>query len=392
MPTSSPSGKAPVVDIQSAIDIQNGIKLAHAIVDTVRDPLLVLDQSLRIVAASRPFYQTFQLTPQDVHGHLLYQIDDGQWSMPELRRLLEIIGRDRSTVEDYAVDGEFPRIGRRIMLLNARRVFYEQETQSTILLAFEDVTTRRAAEQKVQVLLREKDMLMQEIQHRVANTLQIIASILLIKARIVQSEEARRHLHDAHQRVMGVAAVQRHLNPGTRGEPIEIHDYLVKLCASLAESMIGDARPISLAVDADTSTLSSHRAISVGMIVTELVMNILKHAFPQAKSDAAIVVSYKVADGDWKLAVSDNGVGKPDVARITPGLGTTLIQALAKQLDARVNIVSDGKGTAVSLTHAATFKSKVPGLRLETENTDATQPVATALNAIANVGIVTPKP
>ena len=341
MPTARPSPDAPF------IDIRNGIALAQAIVDTVRDPLLVLDQNLRILAASRPFYQTFQLQAAQVFGRLLYEIDGGQWSLPELRGLLETIARDRSTIEGYEVDGAFPRIGRRVMLLNARQVFYEQEGQSTILLAFEDVTVRRAADRRVAELLEEKDMLLQEMQHRVANSLQIIASILLIKARIVQSEETRLHLQDAHQRVLSVAAVQRHLNPSSRGEPIEIADYLRKLCASLAQSMIGDSRPITLTVEADTATLSAHRAVSLGLIVTELVMNILKHAFPTAKPDAAIVVSYRTADTDWKLTVADNGVGKPDALTITPGLGTTLVQALAKQLDARLDIESDGHGTAV---------------------------------------------
>ena len=100
--------------------------------------------------------------------------------------------------------------------------------------------------------------------------------------------------------------------------------------------MIGDSRPISLKVDADAGTAISREAVSIGLIVTELVMNALKHAFPATKPDAAIVVSYKVAEKDWKLTVSDNGIGKPDVkaSQSKPGLGTSLIQALARQLDA----------------------------------------------------------
>ena len=245
------------------------------------------------------------------------------------------------------------------MLLNARKVFYETGAHATVLLAFEDITGRRAVERQMQDLLREKDMLLEEMQHRVANSLQIIASILLIKARTVQSEETRLQLEDAHQRVLSVAAVQQHLRVSGRNEPIEIADYLTKLCETLAQSMIGDSRPISLKVEADAGTALSRDAVSIGLIVTELVMNALKHAFPAEKPDAAIVVSYKVAETDWKLTVSDNGIGKPDVkaGNTKPGLGTSLIQALAKQLDARVDIASDSHGTAVSMTHA-TFKPK----------------------------------
>jgi chemotaxis protein methyltransferase CheR len=238
-------------------------------------------------------------------------------------------------------------------------VFYEAGTHTTTLLAFEDITVRRAVEEQVQELLREKDMLLQEMQHRVSNSLQIIASILLLKARTVQSEETRLQLQDAHQRVLSVAAVQKHLDTAGRGGSIEVGNYLSRLCETLAQSMIGDSRPISLRVDADPGTVASHQAVSIGLIVTELVMNSLKHAFPKEKKDGAIVVSYKVADADWKLTVSDNGVGKPDLgaSQKKGGLGTSLVQSLAKQLDAQLDIVSDPHGRPVSITHA-TFKSK----------------------------------
>jgi hypothetical protein len=101
------------------------------------------------------------------------------------------------------------------MLLNARAVFYADHAHTTLLLAFEDVTERRAIEREkeellrqTEELLRQKDVLLRELEHRVANSLQIIASILMLKARTVTSEETRQHLQDAHQRVMALAAVQ----------------------------------------------------------------------------------------------------------------------------------------------------------------------------------------
>src|SRR4029079_13829347 len=91
-------------------------------------------------------------------------------------------------------------------------------------------------------LLREKEVLLEEMRHRVANSLQIIASILLLKARAVQSEETRQHLQDAHQRVMSVATVQEQLRGTGLGDRIEIGPYLTRLCDSLAKSMIGAHR------------------------------------------------------------------------------------------------------------------------------------------------------
>ena len=82
---SRPSEEVPV------IDMEDGIKLAQAVVDTVRDPLLVLDQALRVVAVGRSFCQTFRISSEDVRGHLLYEIDGGQWDIPELRELLATI-------------------------------------------------------------------------------------------------------------------------------------------------------------------------------------------------------------------------------------------------------------------------------------------------------------
>src|SRR4029078_11999947 len=106
-------------------------------------------------------------------------------------------------------------------------------------------------------LLQQKEILLQEMQHRVANSLQIIASILLLKARTVQSEEARLHLQDAHQRVMSVATVQQQLHASGLNERIEIGPYLTKLCASLAASMVRDRRTLSIKGAADSGSGTS---------------------------------------------------------------------------------------------------------------------------------------
>jgi two-component sensor histidine kinase len=348
-------------------DIEDTRALAQAIVDTVREPLLVLDGDLRVLAVSRSFYLTFRVHRQDVLGRPLYALGDGQWHIPTLSLLLEKIIRERTAMDAFEVEHEFPRIGRRIMLLNARSVFYANHSHTTLLLAFEDVTERRAIEREkeellrqTEELLRQKDVLLLEMQHRVANSLQIIASILMIKARTVTSEETRLHLQDAHQRVMAVAAVQQHLN-ASESYDIEIGPYLTRLCESLAASMIGDSRPISLQVLVNGGTTASAKAVSLGLIVTELVINALKHAFPKDRPDGQVVVSYQIDGPDWKLVVSDNGIGKPDNVSIPVkgGLGTTLVKALAQDLDAMVEVVSGPGGVKVSLAHGA-FTSRQP--------------------------------
>jgi chemotaxis protein methyltransferase CheR len=339
--------------------IEDACALAQAIVDTVREPVLVFDKELRVIAASLSFYTVFKVSPQDTQGRRLYELGDGQWDIPKLRVLLEKIIPEQGVMEDYEVEHEFPGIGHRTMRLNARQVFYEGGADTTILLGIEDVTRQRASELEKEVLLRQKDVLLEELQHRVANSLQIIASIILMKARTVQSEETRLHLQDAHSRVMSIAAVQEHLHASAAGGPIQITPYLSKLCETLATSMIGDIRPISLTACGDGGSATSRQAECLGLIVTELVMNALKHAFPDDKSDGRITVEYEAAGTDWKLSVTDNGIGKPDgvFAQAKTGLGTSIVKALAQQLGAQVETLAGAEGTNVSVTRA-TFSAK----------------------------------
>ena len=331
----------------------DGRALAQAIVDTIREPLLVLDKELRVVAASRSFFTVFNLRRQDVQGLQIYALSKGQWDIPELRMLLERILPQNTVMDGYEVARDFAGLGRRTMLLNARTVFHEGEAGHLILLAIEDVTEERAARHAMEELLQQKDILLQEVQHRVANSLQIIASILLLKARTVLSEETRLHLQDAHNRVMSVAAVQKQLQATARGESITVGPYLTRLCETLAQSMIGDSRPITLKVQAEIGETSSSSAVSIGLIVLELVINSLKHAFAHEEQDGRIVVAYQVAGEAWRLSVSDNGGGKtPDIMTdAKPGLGTSIVEALANQLGARVETASGKRGTQVSITH-----------------------------------------
>jgi len=192
------------------------------------------------------------------------------------------------------------------------------------------------------------------MQHRVANSLQIIASILLIKVRTVHSEETRQHLQDAYQRVMSVATVQQQLQASGFGDRIEIGPYLSKLCDSLAKSMIGDRRSLSVVVQAAAGTAVSSEAVSIGLIITELVINALKHAFPGDRA-GEILVGYDVEGAGWCLSVSDNGVGRRDDGHehTRTGLGTNIVEALAHQLNARIEVSSGPQGTSVSIIHAA---------------------------------------
>ncbi len=336
-------------------DPKDGHILTGAIIDTIREPLIVLDEKLRIIAASRSFYEKFNLTHENTYDKLFYELGTEQWNIPALRILLERVIPESATIEEYEVKHNFPSLGERTMLVNARAIRYENGGKKMLLSIF-DITDQRTLESEREKLFKQKDLLLKEMRHRIANSLQLIASILLLKAGIVESEETRFHLNDAHERIMSIATVQRQLDPGGIGEEIDVNKYLTALCESLARSMVGGRKPITLEVSPGTGTVSSESAISLGLLTTELVINAIKHAFPDNRK-GVVTVTYESQGEAWSLSVADNGVGHVENdTESRHGLGTSIVTALAHQLKAGITTESTEHGTKVSLTKKKTQK------------------------------------
>ena len=131
--------------------VQEARIYAESIVDTVRGPLVVLDADLRVLSVNRSFYQTFQVSPEETKNCLIYEIGNHQWDIPRLRQLLEEILPQNTRFQDYEVDHEFPTVGRKTMLLNARRIYREGNRTQMVLLAIEDISERKRAEEALQV-------------------------------------------------------------------------------------------------------------------------------------------------------------------------------------------------------------------------------------------------
>ncbi len=126
-------------------------KLTESIVETVREPLIVLTPDLRVSKANRSFYEMFRMTPEETEGRFLYCIGDNVWDIPSLRELLEEIIPHNTHFNDFQVDHEFPAIGHRTMLLNARRIIHEGKGTGMILLALEDITTQKQSDEALKV-------------------------------------------------------------------------------------------------------------------------------------------------------------------------------------------------------------------------------------------------
>jgi len=113
---------------------------AESIVETVREPLLVLDGSFRVVSGNKAFYEAFRISRQESEGARVYELGGGQWDIPELRELLEKIIPEKSSFQDFRVEHDFPPIGHRVLVLNARRIEQRSSRPHLILLAIEDIT------------------------------------------------------------------------------------------------------------------------------------------------------------------------------------------------------------------------------------------------------------
>jgi two-component sensor histidine kinase len=222
-----------------------------------------------------------------------------------------------------------------------------------VILTVIDATAERRETRIKDDLIKEKEILLQELQHRVANSLQIIASVLMQSARRVQSEETRLHLRNAHHRVISIATLQRQLMV-SRSERIGLREYFAGLCESIAASMIDEEGGITLRSTTDGSSAEANESTSLGLIVTELVINALKHAFPGSDQKGDILVDYRAQGGGFALTVSDNGVGIAASAEPTaPGLGTGIVNALATHLGATVETSANDPGTKVTIARAA---------------------------------------
>ena len=129
--------------------VKEALEYAESIVETVREPLVVLDTDLKVISVNHSFYQTFKVKPEETAGKLIYDLGNRQWNIPKLRVLLEEIIPRNNQFQNFEVDHEFPTIGRKIMVLNARQIYSKGIGAHRILLAIEDITEQKKAETEI---------------------------------------------------------------------------------------------------------------------------------------------------------------------------------------------------------------------------------------------------
>ena len=341
--------KALAVEFITPLRPEPAASLALALITSSQAPLLVLDDRFAVVSASASFCRAFEIDPTEIEGLGLAAIGKGEWDIPQLHSLLRATIASNAAVEAYEMDLVREGHDTACVVVNAQRLELGADQHPMIAMTVTDVTSARLATKMKDALVQEKQVLLQELQHRVANSLQIIASVLMQSARRVQSEETRTHLYSAHNRVMSIATLQKQLAVSSNDQ-VGLRTYLKELCASIGASMIDDLNRVSLSAKADDSVATANVSVSLGLVVTELVINALKHAFPGRNQPGVITVDYAAQGEGWTLNVEDDGVGiEAGDGQGKPGLGTGIVDALAKQLGATVTISDRAPGTKVSV-------------------------------------------
>jgi signal transduction histidine kinase/CheY-like chemotaxis protein len=332
---------------------------AQDIVDTVREPLLMLDTDLRVQSANRAFYETFHVSPTETENQLIYHLGNGQWDIPALRTLLEDVIPTSSVFNDFELEHDFPALGRRVMLLNARKLQAGHHGE-LLVLAMEDVTERRRAEEEVakakeasEMANRTKSLFLANMSHELRTPLNAIVGY----SEMLQEEAAAQHLDSFGEDLGKINASGRHLlalindildlskiEAGKMElflENFELNALIDEVASTIQPMVEKNSNKLLIECSAD---LGGMRADQVK--VRQALFNLLSNA-AKFTHDGSITLNAEreQMDGlDWIVfRVADSGIG------LTPEKIVRLFQDFT-QADASTTRKFGGTGLGLALT------------------------------------------
>src|SRR5438552_3136618 len=304
--------------------LRNAHVQAQGMVDTVPEPLLVLDQNLCVETANRAFFETFKVTRDETIGRPLYDIGSGQWNISELRPLLEEVIPKSTAVIGFEVDGDFPGLGYRNMLVSARRLFHPDNNSMRLLLSMEDVTVRLQRE-------KEKDVLLAELRHRMKNLLALVQSLAHQTA--VEGRSGKEY-RDAFLGRFQALAQAHDLAFAERGG-VQLSELVQRTLQPYSTDQMAVVITPGPAV-----TLKSAQVTPVNLILHELATNAVKHG-ALSMPGGQVRVSWEVEEGDRKrLHLRWQEQGGPQVQPPTHrGFGIRLVDfAATRELEGRAEL------------------------------------------------------
>lgn len=323
-------------------DSKRAWQLTQSIVDTIRDPLVVLEYDMTIVTASRAFLTMFGITEAETRGRRVAELGQHQWDVPALRHLMEKVLPENKPIESFEIEDDFPGLGRRVFNLNARKISQPGNHTHRMLLVFEDITHRKQRE-------RDAQRLTNEISHRIKNNLQIVVGLIAYEAKWTAAPCVQGYTA-MQARIAAIAQLYDLISQSSRGGTILVDAYLKEIARNMSASLLGNGSGIRIEVEAEALDIDPDRAVPFGLLVNELATNAVKHAFPQGHGRVVLRVA-RVGDA-MELTVADDGVGiqQKDSAKIPETRGSDYVAIFVRQLGgAVVATPQEGTGTIIKI-------------------------------------------
>lgn len=303
-------------------------RLTQSIVDTIRDPLVVLEDDMTIVTASKAFLTMFGITEAATRGRRLAELGQHQWDVPALRHLMEKVLPENKPIESFEIEDDFPGLGRRVFNLNARKISQPGNHAHRMLLVFEDVTDRKQ---------RERDALglTNEISHRIKNNLQIVVGLIAYEVNFTAAPCVPGY-RAMQARIGAIAQLYDLISHSSHGRAIDVGDYLREIAKTMRASLLGDTSGIVIDVAAEALNIDPERAVPFGLLVNELATNAIKHAFPGGTG--RIVLGVERVGEEIELSVSDDGIGikESDAGKSQERRGSDYVTIFVRQLGGTV--------------------------------------------------------
>jgi PAS domain S-box-containing protein len=329
---------------------------AESIVDTVREGLMVLDGDLRVISANRSFYETFKVKPGETEGQLVYDLGNRQWNIPKLRELLEEILPTDTTFDNFEVEHEFKIIGRRVMHLNARRIYRETNETRLILLAIEDVTERKRAQQALRQSSEELKFFAYSVMHDLKSPaigIYGLTELLHKHYKDALDERGKSYCDQILKASVHVAALIEKINVyiATKESPLKIEKINIKDILQMVREEFSPRLAVRQVKWLEPDAMVEVKAdqLSILRVFRNFVDNALKYGGEELSE---IRIGYEESEEFHTLSISDDGAGvrEGDYERIFAafrrgetykavegvGLGLAIVAEIAERHGGRV--------------------------------------------------------
>lgn len=310
--------------------------------DALPDLIAILDNNHKVVKINKAMANRLGVSPEEGVGLNCYEVvhhtDSPILNCPH-SKLIEDGTEHTEEVQEDNLGGYF--------LVTASPILdAEGKVLGSVHIA-RDITQRREMEKKLEKALEDKEILMKEIHHRVKNNLMMISSLLNIQSHYIKDQEVKDIFAESQNRANSMALLHQELYESGDMNDIELSEYLRSLSTEIMHSYNSKNKSVDLTLDLEQGTIDVDRAIPIGLIATETIINSFKHAFPEG--NGKILIKFFKENDSFVLIISDNGVGFPENLdfRSQGNMGMMLINGLINQIDGSIDMKRENGTTFI---------------------------------------------